>query len=545
MVVQQRTAALETVGHAGDVDLGQDVAGKIGQDIRAGGSRDKVAVWAFAVGVQQEPGCIVLAKALPELVGPEIVSAVRIEDADPFQVSPFRSLSESLGKSPGPSQQRLLPGRGRQKPPCRRGGYRPQWSGQTVYATSQCHGPITVVAGEQFVTTVAGECHGDLAAGHLRKVHGGDGRAVSERFVVMPRQFWKNLQCLWFDDGLVVNGAQVFGRHPRVVPLVELFDGEPDRKGVHRIAALLLHQPGDDRRVDSTGQKCPQGDITAEPQADGLGEGLPQCFLPLAAAATFNRILVTRPPVTLDRQLPVFVDGPVSRWQLAVAGEHRAGMRDVLIGEELVERDGVQFPGGTRNLKQRLQLAGEQQAAGILAIDQRFLAHAVTCQQQALPPNISYGQGEHSPQVIHAVIPVFLVQVDDHLGVALGGEPVAAALQVVAQFAVVVDLAVEDHLHRSVFVGQWLAAGVEVDDRKPSVAECRVRIEPGSRLVGSAMCQHGGHRVERGLIDRVLRVGPTGSGKSTHGLSCSPRRQDPGGPCDGTGGHERQWPTGR
>ncbi|GIT31728.1 MAG: hypothetical protein Ct9H300mP1_37740 [Planctomycetaceae bacterium] len=121
----------------------------------------------------------------------------------------------------------------------------------------------------------------------------------------------------------------------------------------------------------------PQGDITAETQTGGFGKGFSQSILPFALAAAFNRILVTRPPVTLDRQLPVFVDGPVSRWQLAVAGEHRAGMRDVLIGEELVERDGIQFSRGTRDLQQRLQLAGKQQSAGILAIDQRFLAHAV------------------------------------------------------------------------------------------------------------------------------------------------------------------------
>ena len=77
---------------------------------------------------------------------------------------------------------------------------------------------------------------------------------------------------------------------------------------------------------------------------------------------------------------------------------------------------------------------------------------------------------------------VFLVEMDDHLGVGMvGGEPVAGALSSLAQFDVVVDLAVEDDRDGPVLVEHRLLAGGHVDDGQPAHAERHARPFPDSR----------------------------------------------------------------
>jgi hypothetical protein len=62
--------------------------------------------------------------------------------------------------------------------------------------------------------------------------------------------------------------------------------------------------------------------------------------------------------------------------------------------------------------------------------------------------------------------------VNDHLGIGLRAEPVAARLEPGAKLVEVVQLAVEDDLHRPIFVRHRLVRDViEVDDREPTEAE--------------------------------------------------------------------------
>ena len=99
---------------------------------------------------------------------------------------------------------------------------------------------------------------------------------------------------------------------------------------------------------------------------------------------------------------------------------------------------------------------------------------------------------------------MLLVEVDDHLGVALGREPVARADQGLAQLAVVVDLAVEDDDDRPVLVGDRLVAGREVDDAQPLDAETRAVADEVSARVGAAVLDHGAHALEQFEVDRSV-----------------------------------------
>src|SRR3989442_12516743 len=63
---------------------------------------------------------------------------------------------------------------------------------------------------------------------------------------------------------------------------------------------------------------------------------------------------------------------------------------------------------------------------------------------------------------------MLFVQVDEHLGVRRGREPMPLRQELGRELSIVVDLTVEDHPHGSIFVGQRLVAGLEVDDADPT-----------------------------------------------------------------------------
>src|SRR5439155_41425 len=79
---------------------------------------------------------------------------------------------------------------------------------------------------------------------------------------------------------------------------------------------------------------------------------------------------------------------------------------------------------------------------------------------------VPHREGEHAAQPVHAGGTVRLPRAQQHLRVAAGGEPAAAGLQLAAQVAEVVDLAVEDERDGAVLASHRLLAGDEVDDRQ-------------------------------------------------------------------------------
>ncbi len=74
-------------------------------------------------------------------------------------------------------------------------------------------------------------------------------------------------------------------------------------------------------------------------------------------------------------------------------------------------------------------------------------------------------------QVRQQARPLVFVEVDQDFRVALGAEAMAAGFQSLPQGAEIIDLAVEDHPQRAVFVGKRLPAAGQVDDRQPPMAQ--------------------------------------------------------------------------
>ena len=96
---------------------------------------------------------------------------------------------------------------------------------------------------------------------------------------------------------------------------------------------------------------------------------------------------------------------------------------------------------------------------------------------------------------------VVLVGVQDRLGVAVGGEPVAPRLQFQPQLGVVEDLAVEDDPQAAVLVADGLLARAEIDDGEPGVAQAGLIVQVDAELVRAAVPDGAEHAPERGLGD--------------------------------------------
>ncbi len=95
----------------------------------------------------------------------------------------------------------------------------------------------------------------------------------------------------------------------------------------------------------------------------------------------------------------------------------------------------------------------------------------------------------------------------EHLGVAGRREAVPAPLQVRAQHAMVVDLAVERRPDRAVLVTERLVSAVDVHHRQATGADAdaRRRIAVHALVVGAAMAQSRAHRPHRAAVG-VLRA---------------------------------------
>jgi hypothetical protein len=134
---------------------------------------------------------------------------------------------------------------------------------------------------------------------------------------------------------------------------------------------------------------------------------------------------------------------------------------------------------------------------------ERLLAHPVARQDQPPAARVPQRQAEHAVERVDEVDPPLLVEVGQHLGVAVGAEAVPAGFEPGAQRDVIVDLAVAHRDHLARLVGQRLRAARDVDDREPPAADAARAAHRPAVAVGTAMHERRAHARE----DR-LRVGP-------------------------------------
>ena len=304
-------------------------------------------------------------------------------------------------------------------------------------------------------------------------------------------------------DQLVVVGAVQLGHLAGQLQLVERALLEPDREGAHAVGALARGERGERRRVDPAGQHHADRHVRDQMRADGVAQALAQLGrqLRLALGALPARRHRPRAGVAAQPRLAVLHDQDVTGRELSRFLEDRQRRRDRVEREERLERVQVDF---TRHLglaQQRLQLGRERQRAAGDAVVERLDPEAVAREEQALLEPVPQRDREHAPQVLDERRPPLLVQMDQHLRVALRGEPVSRALEPLAQLAVVVDLAVLHDLDAAVLVADRLVRALQVDDRQPPRGQRHGVLDELARAVGPAVDERLVHRVHDARVD--------------------------------------------
>ena len=66
------------------------------------------------------------------------------------------------------------------------------------------------------------------------------------------------------------------------------------------------------------------------------------------------------------------------------------------------------------------------------------------------------------------VLAILLIQMDQALGIGRRREAMTTFLEVVSQFPIVVNLSVEDHPYRAIFIVDRLLPRMHIDDRQPA-----------------------------------------------------------------------------
>src|SRR3990172_8764586 len=99
------------------------------------------------------------------------------------------------------------------------------------------------------------------------------------------------------------------------------------------------------------------------------------------------------------------------------------------------------------------------------------------------------------------------------LGVAPGREAMAAAGELLAQRAVVVDLAVQDEPQRAVFVGERLLAAFEVDDAQAAEAQAGVGAREEAVAVRAAVAEGGRHPAEERRVVEAREAADAAHGR--------------------------------
>jgi hypothetical protein len=177
-------------------------------------------------------------------------------------------------------------------------------------------------------------------------------------------------------------------------------------------------------------------------------------------------------------------DGRAHRPDHRLNGQDGAGRQDVDVLEEGLRRE-VVLEGEVLDQRGRIELgrhgaagehgfdlAAERQEVRSHRIVQRLDAVAITRQMQRVVPGVVQPEREHAVQASHTLGAELLPRVEQDLGVGAGPEDVAARDELVAQLAIVVDLAVVGQPIAMVRAGHRLVAiRAEIDDRQPAMAQ--------------------------------------------------------------------------
>src|SRR6185312_4091455 len=341
------------------------------------------------------------------------------------------------------------------------------------------------IAEEHLVRPLARQHHRDFPARKFRQQEFSDRRECHERqlgepqaaFQILPKRLFRDLQ-------LVMLGPDYIGRARRIFLLVPAAPDESDREAVQLRVEVSLHQRTDERRVDPAAKIQAYRHIRPQAQPHGFLQLLqdgPRCFSRRVAVRLRDR----RGALRRNFVRPIALCPRLQRVEVHRDVGRRRHMPDVLeretrVGgillEERVERLHIELSLDQSAGEDRLDLRREHEPVGHARHVQRLDPEPVAPGDQQALRLVVEQEGELSAQMLEAVEPMFLVQIDDDLGIALGLEAVALRLERAPDPLEIVNFAIRRKDDAAVLADHRLLAGDEVDDGEPRMRDRQPRV---------------------------------------------------------------------
>src|SRR5271157_2016806 len=158
--------------------------------------------------------------------------------------------------------------------------------------------------------------------------------------------------------------------------------------------------------------------------------------------------------------------------------------------------------------QQGLDLRAPEQPAVNLRVMERADAHTVPTQDQGPAGAVPERDGKLSPRPDEHRFSQVLVKVDPRLGVAVGRQPMSPRQEILPQFGILEQLAVEGNPDRSILVGEWLTAPCQIDDRQAPGSQGHPWLDVDLLVIRAPMsdrCRHG-QKSSRGEFPAASQV---------------------------------------
>ena len=283
---------------------------------------------------------------------------------------------------------------------------------------------------------------------------------------------------------------------------VEALLGIADVVGVEVAGGEAGGDGGDDGGIEASAEEAAEGDVADEAQADGVFEEVPEGI---------GGLVEGQVGFVGGREgggFPVSGDGffagggdahPVAGFEEVDVVEEGGRAHVDADGGEIVGKSGCAEGGFFGEEAQEGGGGGsEAEDAALFAPEEGFDAEAVAREEEGSVGGGEDGEGEHAEEPVEALGAPMEEGLKEDFGVGAGMEGAAGGAQFIAEFAEVVDFAVENDRGAGFGILEGLAAALEVDDGEAAVAEAGVGGEKEAVVVGAAE-EHG---VEGGLEAR-------------------------------------------
>ena len=322
------------------------------------------------------------------------------------------------------------------------------------------------------------------------------------------------------ENGFVMLGAERVRGAARVGGFREGGLLEDDGERLQPRRACARHQGDDGRGIESSREKGAHGHVGDAMRLDSVIESRAQFaveFLRRAAGAR-RRAGRREPPPRFHLQPAAGQTGAFTRPQAGHALVDGAWSRHRRVRQIFRHGAHVDAPRHHAGGEQGVEFRGEGEAAlrVVVMVIKGFDAERVAGEEKALGRLVPHGKRKHAAQPPQTIFAPARKRGEQHLGVALRVERIAAGGKFGAQFPVIINAAVEDEVIAAAGAGHRLVSARRVDDREAAHAKRRRSTADFAVIVGAAVL-HGGAHARHGPTPLFVRVVLTDqTGDATH-----------------------------